>query len=208
MEHVYVVKRYDLFDAAFPHGFLRQHSSDFELPVEKLVERAARRGFFIERRQAEIDSSFKQVIPYCLVLNGDSVYLLKRFGKQGESRLHNKLSVGVGGHINPVDTEHDILETGRLRELNEELLLDGDHSSCAVGIINDESNPVGSVHFGIVYAVRPENGRVLVREPNMMEGSFKPWPEVRRMALSGDFNFETWSQLILERVDSPSGLVP
>ena len=208
MEHVYVIKRYDLFDSAFPHGFLPRHRSDFEVPVEKLIERAAKKGFFIERRQAESDSLFKQIIPYCLVLNGELVYLLKRFGKQGEARLHNKLSIGVGGHINPVDTEQDVLEAGRLRELNEELLLDGTHSSCVVGIINDESNPAGSVHFGIVYAAWPENGRVSVREPEMMEGVFAPWSEVRRMATSGGFNFETWSQLILERVESIVSLMP
>lgn len=206
MEHVYVVRRYDLFDLAFPHGFLRYDDCSFEPRVAELVERVRKHGFFIERKRAENDSSYKQVIPYCVVLNGESVFLLKRFGKQGESRLHNKLSIGIGGHINPVDTECDILETGRVRELNEELLLEQTHTSKVVGIVNDESNPVGSVHFGIVYFVRVDKGHVSVREPELMEGAFKPWSEVRQMALSGDFNFETWSQLILERVELPRSL--
>ncbi|MDQ7780050.1 MAG: hypothetical protein RDV41_10120 [Planctomycetota bacterium] len=206
MEHVYVVKRYDLFDLSFPHGFLRYDDSSFELAIEKIIERASKHGFFVERRQAEQDSSFKQIIPYCLVLNGDNVLLLKRFGKQGESRLHNKLSIGVGGHINPIDRAQSILEAGRERELNEELVIEGPCAVDVVGIINDEANAVGSVHFGIVYAVRPNVGVVAVREPDMMEGAFRPWREVRQMAVSGNHNFETWSQLILKAVEAPTSL--
>ena len=107
MEFVYVVKRYDLFDLSFPHGFAglddgpdrRGHSRQFATWTGRIREK----GFFVERRWAEHDSSFKQVIPYTVVTHGDEVLLLKRLEQGGEARLHGKLSIGVGGHINPVD---------------------------------------------------------------------------------------------------------
>src|SRR5678815_2630551 len=68
MEFVYVVKRYDLFDRSFPHGFVTEPDA-----VAEWTRRIRERGFFLERRQAEQDSSFKQIIPYTLVLHGEQV---------------------------------------------------------------------------------------------------------------------------------------
>ena len=99
MEFVYVVKRYDLFDLAFPHGFRRP----WEVPLDDYLARVRSRGFFVERRHAETDSSLKQLIPYCVLLRGDEIFLMRRKPKGGESRLFNLHSIGVGGHINPVD---------------------------------------------------------------------------------------------------------
>ena len=121
MEFVFVVKRYDLFDLEFPHGF--QTADEAGLP--ELLSRAREKGFFVERRYTETDSSFKQIIPYCLVTCGDSVFLLRRTKKGGEARLHGRLSVGVGGHINPVDEEvGDVVEAGAERELDEEIIVE------------------------------------------------------------------------------------
>src|SRR5678816_1152626 len=81
MEFVYVVKRYDLFDRSFPHGFVTEPDA-----VAEWTLRIRERGFFLERRQAEQDSSFKQIIPYTLVLHGEQVLLLRRLAQGGEAR--------------------------------------------------------------------------------------------------------------------------
>lgn len=203
MEFVYVVKRYDLFDLAFPHGFMSY--SEAGLEIGRYMDRIRERGFFLERRAAERDSSFKQIIPYCLVTTGDEMFLLHRFGTQGETRLHDKLSIGVGGHINPVDTGGDILEKGSERELLEELRFETGYRREVVGVINDESTPVGSVHFGIVYRVRPESRDVAVRETDQMGGGWVALPELRRVFEAERPRFETWSSLILDRIGDALG---
>ncbi len=200
MEFVYVVKRYDLFDLHFPHGFVSGTEPGGGWSRDVLLQRIRERGFFVERRKAEEDSSFKQIIPYCVVRHGSDVLLLKRLGKQGEKRLHHKLSIGVGGHINPVDGSGDLLDLGCERELAEELAIGCRHAKRAVGFINDDASAVGSVHFGVVYRVDLETPTVEVREQEMMEGRLTAVAELRRMAADGA-NFETWSALVLDRLE-------
>jgi len=58
-------------------------------------------------------------------------------GKGGEARLHNLYSIGVGGHINPVDAGDDILVRAMLREFNEELDYSGDFTWKVLGFSTD-----------------------------------------------------------------------
>ena len=202
MEFVYVPNRCHLFDLEFPHGFHRLAEEELR---RKYLDRIDKDGFFAERRHCETDSSFKQIIPYTILSQGERVFLLKRFSSQGESRLHNKLSIGVGGHINPVDGVENQLEEGCRRELTEELEIGEEFLPRPVGIINDDSNGVGSVHFGIVHHLRLEKGCVAVRETEMMEGSFVPVQELKRLAEEPTSNFETWSSLIISGIDTILG---
>jgi predicted NUDIX family phosphoesterase len=207
MEFVYVVKRYELFDLSFPHGFL--HRGEDPRQVERYLDRIRERGFFLERRRAERDSSFKQVIPYGIVTHGEEALLLHRFSTQAESRLHDKLSIGVGGHINPADgggggessQDGDLLDAGMRRELLEELVIDGEWSHGVVGVINDESNDVGSVHFGVVCRVRLESRGARVRESDKMDGEFLSVSALRETWIGKRSRFESWSDLILGKLD-------
>ena len=199
MEFVYVVKRYDLFDLAFPHGF--HGGGEGEDSLSTYLERIRGKGFFMERRACETDSRFKQIIPYNIIAHEDRVLLLRRSAGQGEARLHHKFSIGVGGHINPVDAEEGrdkVLERGCLREISEEIRIDEPFEPRPVGVINDESNPVGSVHFGVVFLVRLAEGRVRVRETSMMTAEFRAAEEIRRMAAEKQEAFESWSSLTVK----------
>ncbi len=205
MEFVYVVKRRELFELSFPHGFVARAADDRVVTWE---QRATQRGFFVERRHAERDSSFKQIIPYTLMTHGDEIFLLKRLAQGGESRLHGKLSIGVGGHVNPVDEDGqagsgaEILAACCLRELAEELVLpEGGVDLTTVGVINDESNDVGSVHFGLVHVAACATRDVTVRETDVLEGSFVSRGALRELAANEGERFETWSRLIIERLD-------
>jgi predicted NUDIX family phosphoesterase len=194
MEFVYVVKRYDLFDLEFPHGFQR---AEEEASFDRYMERIRDKGFFIERRFTENDSSFKQIIPYSLIAHDRRILVLTRTDKQGEARLHNKKSIGVGGHINPEDGMEEPLRVGCRREIDEELDIGEEYEARPVGIINDESNSVGSVHFGVVHVVKLKNGSVKVRETTMMTAEFVEYQTLQEMAGQGEYNFETWSSLII-----------
>ncbi len=194
MEFIYVTKRYHLFDLEFPHGF--EFLDEAELH-SKYLDKIEKHGFFAERRFCEQDSGFKQIIPYSVISHGDRVFVLKRFSSQGESRLHNKFSIGVGGHINPVDGVTDFLKAGCLREIEEEVEISEPFTPVPIGVINDESNKVGSVHFGIVHHVRLEKGNIRVKESDMMEGTFVTCRELEKMLNEPDVDFETWSSLII-----------
>src|SRR5580700_2632899 len=100
---------------------------------------------FIQRSKVEQDFRCKQIIPYVVLRLagpiadsfGDKFLLLRRTPKQGEKRLHDKYSLGIGGHINIVDkAEGDVLETGMRRELNEEIRVHREEECRLVGVIN------------------------------------------------------------------------
>ncbi|RKY20940.1 MAG: hypothetical protein DRQ55_06010 [Planctomycetota bacterium] len=201
MEFVYVVKRYELFELSFPHGFVA--SADDER-VSTWDQRIRQRGFFVERRHAEQDSSLKQIIPYVLVTCRDEVLLLQRKASGGESRLHGKLSIGVGGHVNPIDGVEgaDVLEAGCRRELEEELVIDTPYTLESRGVINDESGDVGSVHFGLVQVARCERPDVTIRETDQLVGSFVSRAALREQLAAEGERFETWSAFIIQHLDA------
>ncbi|MBI4600351.1 MAG: NUDIX domain-containing protein [Planctomycetes bacterium] len=159
----------------------------------------ARKAFFVEREGAEEDPELKQIIPYAVVVCGGQVFLLRRLPRGAEPRLHDKVSLGVGGHVNPGDAEPQgipgAVEAAFRRELHEELRLESRYHGGVVGVVNDDSNAVGRVHLGIVYRVEVDAPAVTVREQGTLEGRFVP-----REALGGYRDrMESWSRLILDR---------
>ena len=208
MEFVYVIPRSDLFPTHYPHG-LEVFGESF--PEAQTLDRILRLGFFVEREYAERTPSLKQVIPYSLVVRGGRFLRLRRTRAGGEARLHDKLSLGVGGHVNPEDRPAeggtqaegaggDLLARATQREVaEEELVLEGPYTLRRVGLLNDDSNPVGAVHVGLVQIITVE-GPVSVRETDQLEGSFVAREELQAQ-LDGGANFETWSSLLIPHLD-------
>src|SRR5579864_1099915 len=93
--------------------------------IEQITTLATRCGVFVDRPAAEADPSFKQIIPYAVVHHADRYLLLQRKTAQSEQRLHNKFSIGVGGHINPSELppDSDVILAGLAREIDEELYI-------------------------------------------------------------------------------------
>lgn len=152
---------------------------------------------FICRDAAEADTTKKQIIPYCVVTFGDYIYLTQRTKKQTEKRLHNKRSVGVGGHINPPDIEADnVLLCGMERELLEEMNMAGSYAHRFLGLINDDSTEVGSVHTGACYLIKAESFDCRIRETDKMTGQW-----VKRENIRDYFDgMEEWSQIALASI--------
>jgi predicted NUDIX family phosphoesterase len=152
----------------------------------------AEHGRYLDRRAAEDDASWKQLIPYVVVRDGGRTFLMERTDAGGDPRLHRKASIGVGGHLNPVDKGQDPLMAGLAREWEEELDAPWQPSFELVGLLNDDSNPVGSVHLGVVFTV-DANGRSLqVKETDKLTGRMASDAEVREAWP----RLETWSQLV------------
>jgi len=152
--------------------------------------------FFKDRGEAEEDSSHKQLIPYCVFRCGDRVLHYTRGKAGGENRLHAKISVGVGGHINPVDMGEGRKGAAAYyaavqREIEEELEIGCDYGMRIVGLLNDDSNPVGQVHLGVVHLVELESEDVKSREDALTDLS---WASVGELNGHLYERLETWSQ--------------
>lgn len=190
-EEILVVSRRILVPEPF-RGFTRA-------ALEEYLARVRAHGVFKPRADVEEEPTLKQIIPYLIVRHGDRVFLFQRSTEGGESRLHGKYSIGVGGHINRIDVEgaQDVIAAGLRRELEEELSIRSTWRARPVGVLNDDSNPVGQVHFGVVHVVEVGSPGVSVRESETLAGRLASLQEVR--AVRG--HMETWSRLILDAAD-------
>jgi predicted NUDIX family phosphoesterase len=154
----------------------------------------ARNNSFRPRSQAETDPSFKQIIPYVIITDGDRVLHYVRGKKSGEQRLVAKGSIGIGGHINSTDDGLFTYEMAVEREVKEEIKIEGKFSTDIIGLINDDSTEVGSVHFGIVH--------LLHRKPSQIKKNEQLITQVENLTLTELVDrkdtLETWSQLCLD----------
>ena len=150
------------------------------------------------RAEMETDPNYKQLIPYVIVRHqtdqGPQLFQYTRGSGQGESRLHAKKSIGIGGHISTLDEQNDDpYAKGMERELNEELTFDVAFQEKCVGILNDDSNDVGKVHLGIVHLIDVEAPSVRANEEDILEAGFQDLAEI----FSQIERYETWSQICL-----------
>lgn len=217
MEFVFVVPRTELFPEWTPHGLsLFDCEAGAGFSQQAFQECLEKQGFYVERQYAERTPALKQVIPYTVVVRDEQILCLRRTKAGGESRLHDKLSIGVGGHVNPIDSlpegtpdstgsdsckrSLDPVPRATHREVaEEELTLDGDYSLHMLGILNDDTNPVGAVHVGLVQ-ILATSAEVQVREIDMLEGDFRSVKELRELEAEGA-PFETWSALLLPHLE-------
>jgi predicted NUDIX family phosphoesterase len=151
----------------------------------------AREAFFMRRGDAEEDPTHKQVIPYLVLRDGERWFLMRRTRAGGDARLHDRWSIGVGGHLHPGDSD---VAGGLAREWAEELVADFEPAYAPVGLLNDDTTPVGSVHVGFVYLADAGGRPVAIRETDKLEGSFATTDEVA--AVRDDL--ETWSRLVFD----------
>ncbi len=159
--------------------------------------------FFMDRATAETDENFKQIIPYLVVKQKNKYFAYKRTKKAGDKRLHDLWSVGVGGHINPIDGDmkngREIFYAGLKRELKEELGVelsdkDFDERITIQGAIYDDSNEVGRVHFGFFHIVElPDETFIEGKDPAISNGDFE---KIETIQKNVDM-FENWSKIVI-----------
>jgi predicted NUDIX family phosphoesterase len=195
-ENVLVVRR-SLFDQLGSFQGL-----NFE--PKKYLDAFLLRGnnLFLPRVQAEIDPTYKQIIPYVILAHSDKAVHYVRGKKAGEQRLVAKGSIGIGGHLNDgdaglfnLDEEHynRVVE----REVHEEVHLLTKFGNRVAALINDDTTDVGRVHLGIVHVFKLAEPRVEKREAMITGLTFLTKEELmtRRESL------ESWSQICVDSFD-------
>jgi predicted NUDIX family phosphoesterase len=155
----------------------------------------SREGQFRPRAAVEVDRSWKQVIPYLVLRDGERYFLMRRTKAGGDARLHDLYSIGVGGHLNPGDGG---LEGGLRREWREELRADFEPEFRLVGLLNDDTTDVGGVHLGAVYVADAGGRHVAIRETDKLSGAFAAPPDVAAVV----DRMETWSALVFEALQA------
>lgn len=174
-----------------------------EAQLALLRQAVADHGRYLDRPLAEESPDWKQLIPYVVLTDADRIFLMERTDAGGDPRLHRKASVGVGGHLNPVDRGQDPLTVGLRREWAEELDATWEPEFRLVGMLNDDSNPVGSVHLGVVFTVEAAGRPVRVREVDKLSGRMATREEV----VAAWDRLETWSQLVAaDLLGAPQGV--
>lgn len=153
------------------------------------------------RSHLETDEGFRQLVSYVVVRCRDLVLTYRRTPKGGESRLHGRISVGVGGHWNVGDVVHgqgaiDTLATQRRaceRELDEEVRVSELDRTQIVGVIKETGNPVSRVHLGVVVECWVRHTDVTVLDPGLQEARFVNAAELQILAPE----METWSSSLM-----------
>jgi predicted NUDIX family phosphoesterase len=151
----------------------------------------AREGRFMRRGDAEDDPSRKQVIPYLVLRDGERWFLMRRTKAGGDARLHDLGSIGIGGHLNPGDGD---VAGGLRREWREEIEADFTPEFTPVGLLNDDTTPVGAVHVGFVFTADADGRPVAIRETDKLIGAFATTEEVEAIR----DGLETWSRLAFD----------
>lgn len=189
-ERVLVVSREDAARVAGP-GFTRCGCLKFE---ELLASPSLR---FAARRDVEEDPAWRQLIPYVVVRCGDEVFSYRR-GGGGEGRLLGKRSLGVGGHVSEGDGGGrggaDAFYAATVRELDEEVAIRTTFLFDAIGLIADDSDPVGRVHLGMVQVCELDEPEVVPRDPDLADAVFVP---IASLAAARD-EYESWSRALID----------
>ena len=153
---------------------------------------------FIKRKDAESNPAYKQLIPYALLQYEGSVFVYRRGKLLAEKRLLGSYSLGIGGHISITDPGlfGSSYDDGLKREINEEVAIESPYTQRVVALLNDDSNDVGKVHFGVVHILTLEKPLVKPREKSINETKFLSINELQKDAEK----FENWSKICIENI--------
>ena len=187
MEQVLVVKREKIEKyISGRNGIIKENTQELFDAIRNNCE-------FMPREIAEQRPDHKQIIPYVILRQKGKIFATSRLNKGGEARLHGKLSIGIGGHINPCDDTGDMLMNGLWREIEEEVSVVSHGELVNCGFINDDSNSVGSVHLGACFTLEVE-GEVSVKETEKLCGFWLTPGELK----SRFDSMESWTQIAME----------
>ena len=161
--------------------------------VEPYLTAFDEHGEFRRRGDAERDPTFKQIIPYLLMWDGERIFLMQRTRAGGDARLFDRWSIGIGGHLERGDGD---VMGGLRREFAEEMAADWAPEPRLLGLLNDDRELVGQVHLGVVFTAEADGRALDVRENDKLSGRFATVAEVQDVYDA----LETWSQHVFDYV--------
>jgi predicted NUDIX family phosphoesterase len=194
---IMVVEREILLGNDSFQGFRPQNQTDYESRILDNFK-------YMKRGLAEENPTHKQPIGYAMIVNPSlkQIFTYQRSAKDSnyaEKRLQGKWSWGVGGHIEKFDIENgNPLHASMLRELEEEVSINGSINLRVIGYINDDYNYVGKVHFGVLYVVETDSRIVTPKDSEIDNGKLRTIDELEKICSSSDFAVEEWSRISLE----------
>lgn len=146
------------------------------------------------RSLMEQDARFKQIIPYMIFKYNDTYFVMQRRASASEKRLANKYTLGIGGHIRQEDMmgSQSLFEWAK-REFHEEVTYTNEMNIRTIGLINDDSNPVGQVHLGVVLLLEGTSDSISVKS-ELKNGTLLSLQECKPLY----HTMESWSQYVLD----------
>ena len=194
---VMVIKRNILFGDDYFQGFRYANIVDYKSRILENYE-------WMERNSAEKNLQYKQPIGYSIIINPFSkqifAYQRPSTEEYSEKRLWGKWSWGIGGHIEKLDIVHseDPINASILRELNEEVGVKVKSSDLKLlGYVNDDTDEVGRVHFGLLYVVKVPKV-IKPKDTEIKNGELKTIKELEEICNSFECVIEEWSKISLK----------
>lgn len=189
-------------------------TSFIPLAGEELFSTLYRAGLWIgPRAQLETMPAYRQIIPYVTLQFEDHYVKYTRTPAGGESRLHGKVSIGLGGHVDFSDLIavnnsvklKETLEKSARREVAEELTGVDCESKEWIGLLVDNDSSVGKVHIGVVARWRLHSAPHGSAEEAIGETGLTTLPELQRMERE---RLETWSSLLSDWLQIDATVAP
>lgn len=192
-----------------------------QLPVKEVIAAI--------RSEAEVNETYRQLIPYVVITDGDKTLLYSRTKAGGEAKLFDRCSIGFGGHMTVMPDHPDLTTQDDLayvirrciyKELDEEVsgILDlmspngkltyretGDLPLTKMGTIRiGSSGSVDKVHLGLVYNLDISNYTQSEKDRLLncsgdVGLSNRVWVSKTDMAEYYD-KLETWSKIAFDRL--------
>lgn len=184
-EKILVIKRSTLFPETQLDGFVPME--DFKDYEELILNHQE----FLWRSAMETDPTYKQIIPYLIFTYQDSYFVMQRRSDASEARLQNKYSLGIGGHIRQEDIQGKSLVQWAQREFHEEVSYSGSLNIKPLGLINDDSSPVGQVHVGFAFLLEGDSPEISIKS-ELKQGNLVSLESMKPLYE----NMETWSQWV------------
>ena len=161
---------------------------------------------YLERKDAENDLYYKQLISYVLLTNEKEEVLIYRRGSytNAHEMLKGSACLGFGGHVQNIDSTGlftkgfaGVFDTAE-REVFEELKGIKPENLEIVGYINDDSSPEGVKHLGVVLKGKiPKDFDInsVGKELSVNGLKFMTPTEL----YNHFYDFEFWSQLVIKQ---------
>ncbi len=186
-----------------------------ENELEEFFALIDKEKIFLERQGVdgvETKPEWQQIIVIGLIIQGDRFFVYQRgdaSSSSKETRLHSKISVGIGGHVEPFDQG---LFKAFKRELSEELefYMDGKEIPLpdkikTMGIIKSEKDEVGMVHTGLIFIIDLGNPKITVdlKGNENAKNWMTTFEEYQKLLSSNEYEPEDWTILLVEKVTQP-----
>lgn len=171
--------------------------------VEDYLDNIKYFGRFKLRYDVEEDLNYRQIIPYVVVKCKEKFLITRRI--KGDSRLVGMTSIGMGGHINPVDRfmaegkgtmTIDVIKSCVIREIKEETTAEDINDIRICSAFIDDSSDVSKVHACLLCIVNLDE-EVNIRELYTLEGMWVEEKEITREIFD---SFENWSKIAYKKV--------